>query len=83
MAQQSQTEKVLSRGLIFLLFLSSRSRSRSSATSERSRIRDREARLEDRKLEKRQSGGKLITVEKLETGQVRLSRVQIGEVVVG
>ena len=45
--------------------------------------RDREARLEDRKLEKRQSGGKLITVEKLETGQVRLSRVQIGEVVVG
>ena len=45
--------------------------------------RDREARLEDTKLEKRQSGGKLITVEKLETGQVRLSIVQIGEVVVG
>ena len=45
--------------------------------------RDREARLEDTKLEKRQSGGKLITAEKLETGQVRLSRVQFGEVAVG
>ena len=45
--------------------------------------RDREVRLEDTKLEKRQSGGKLITVEKLETGQVKLSRVQIGEGVWG